>query len=330
MNGVRFISRFVAVALAASSAVAGTAATATWPQKPIRMVVAGPAGSSVDIAARILADDLKDALHQPVIVDNKPAAGGTIGAAEVAQSAADGYTLFLGFNGPLANAPALYAKLPYDPQRDFAPVILTTSQPNLLAVNAGVPANTLAELVALAKAQPGKLNYASVGNGSVSHLGMELLKRAAAIDITHIPYNGGPPAVQAVIAGDVQLIFAAPSNLIAHIKSGKLRAIAVTSSKRYAFMPAVPTVAEAHIAGLQPFEAIAWNALLAPRATPPEVIAKLNTACNRVLSSAATKKRLAAVGMQALGGTPEALAKWMEAEALKWGEVIRSTGANVD
>jgi tripartite-type tricarboxylate transporter receptor subunit TctC len=265
-----------------------------------------------------------------VIVDNKPAAGGTIGAAEVAQSAADGYTLFLGFNGPLANAPALYAKLPYDPQRDFAPVILTTSQPNLLAVNAAVPANTLAELVALAKAQPGKLNYASVGNGSVSHLGMELLKRAAAIDITHIPYNGGPPAVQAVIAGDVQLIFAAPSNLIAHIKSGKLRAIAVTSSKRYAFMPAVPTVTEAHIPGLQAFEAIAWNALLAPRATPPDVIAKLNTACNQVLLRAATKKRLAAAGMQALGGTPEALAKWMAAESLKWGEVIRSTGAKVD
>ena len=305
-------------------------AAAPWPQKPIRMVVAAPVGSSVDIAARIIAEGLKPMLGQPVIVDNKPAASGTIGAAEVAKAAPDGYTLYLGFNGPLANAPALYTKLSYHPQRDFAPIILTTEQPNLLAVNAEVPAKNLAELIALAKARPGKLNYASVGNGSVSHLGMELLKREAGIDITHIPFNGGPPAVEAVIGGEVQVIFAAPSNLISHIKTGKLRAIAVTSSKRYPFMPTVPTIAESRIPGLEKFEAIAWNALLAPKNTPPEIIARLNKATDKVLAKADVRKRLSSVGMYALGGTPEALATWMEAETNKWGEIIRTTGAQVD
>ena len=293
-------------------------------------MVAGPAGSSVDIAARIIADGLKSTLRQPVIVDNKPAAGGTIGAGEVARAAPDGYTLYLGFNGPLANAPALYSKLSYHPQRDFAPIILTTEQPNLLAVNAEVLANNLAELIALAKKRPGKLNYASVGNGSVSHLGMELLKREAAIDIIHIPFNGGPPAVQAVVSGEVQVIFAAPSNLIAHIKSGKLRAIAVTSKKRYPFMPTVPTVAESGIPGLQQFEAIAWNALLAPKDTPREIIARLNQATDKVLANPSIRKRLSSVGMYALGGSPDALRAWMEAETDKWGEIIRTTGAQVD
>ena len=293
-------------------------------------MVAGPAGSSVDIAARIIADGLKSTLRQPVIVDNKPAAGGTIGAGEVARAAPDGYTLYLGFNGPLANAPALYSKLSYHPQRDFAPIILTTEQPNLLAVNAEVLANNLAELIALAKKRPGKLNYASVGNGSVSHLGMELLKREAAIDIIHIPFNGGPPAVQAVVSSEVQVIFAAPSNLIAHIKSGKLRAIAVTSKKRYPFMPTVPTVAESGIPGLQQFEAIAWNALLAPKDTPREIIARLNQATDKVLANPSIRKRLSSVGMYALGGSPDALRAWMEAETDKWGEIIRTTGAQVD
>ena len=309
---------------------AADAAPAPWPQKPIRIVVAGPAGSSVDIAARIIADGLKSTLRQPVIVDNKPAAGGTIGAGEVARAAPDGYTLYLGFNGPPAKSPALYSKLSYHPQRDFAPIILTTEQPNLLAVNAEVPANNLAELIALAKKRPGKLNYASVGNGSVSHLGMELLKREAAIDIIHIPFNGGPPAVQAVVSGEVQVIFAAPSNLIAHIKSGKLRAIAVTSKKRYPFMPTVPTVAESGIPGLQQFEAIAWNALLAPKDTPREIIARLNQATDKVLANPSIRKRLSSVGMYALGGSPDALRAWMEAETDKWGEIIRTTGAQVD
>ncbi|MEO8386476.1 MAG: tripartite tricarboxylate transporter substrate binding protein, partial [Betaproteobacteria bacterium] len=232
-------------------------ARATWPDKSIRIVVAAPAGSSVDIVARLLAEGLRKSLAQAIVVDNKPGAGGTLAAAEVAKSPADGYTLFLGFNGPLANAPSLYAKLGYDPQRDFSPIILTGSQPNLLAVSASVPVKSTKELVVLAKSQPGQLTYASVGNGSVSHLCMELLKIQAGVDLLHVPFNGGPPAALAVAAGDVQVIFAAPSNLMALVASGKLRPLAVTSLARFAPLAAVPTIAEAGIPGLGQFEAIA-------------------------------------------------------------------------
>jgi tripartite-type tricarboxylate transporter receptor subunit TctC len=305
-------------------------AFAQWPQRPIRMVAAAPAGSSVDIVARLLADGLKEKLGQAVIVDNKPAAGGTVGAAEVAKAAPDGYTLFLGFNGPLANAPALYTKLAYDPLRDFAPIVLTTSQPNVLAVNANVPANSLKEFIALTQAQPGKLNYASVGNGSASHLSMELLKREAKIDISHIPFNGGPPATQAVVSGDVQAIFTAPSNVLGQIKAGKLKALAVTSLKPFALMPDVPTIAASGINGLREFEAISWNALVAPRDTPAAVIVRLNKEVNAVLASAEMKRKLADAGIEAVGGTPEALSQWMQIEAKKWGEFVRATGARLD
>src|SRR5258706_5035034 len=212
MHGFRFACFVRAPLFASASARADAAGGAAWPQKPMRMGVPAPAGSWVDVAARILAEGLKPLLGQPVIVDNKPAAGGTIGAAEVAWSRPDGYTIYLGFNGPLANAKAMYAKLSYDPQRDFVPVILITEQPNVLAVNAEVPAYNLKDLIALAKAKPGKLNYASVGNGSVSHLSMELLKREAGIDVVHIPFNGGTPAGGAGMGGRGQRIFAPPSN----------------------------------------------------------------------------------------------------------------------
>jgi tripartite-type tricarboxylate transporter receptor subunit TctC len=307
-----------------------THAEADWPQKPIRIIVAAPAGSSVDIVSRVIADKLKVKLQQPIIIDNKPAAGGTVAAAEVAKAIPDGYTLYMGFNGPLANAPTLYKNLPYDPQRDFAPVILTALQPNVLVVNANVSANNLKEFLALAKSQPGKLNYASVGNGSVSHLSMEMLKREAAIDITHVPFNGGPPAVQAVIVGDVQAIFTAPSNVLGQIKAGKLKAIAVTSSKRFALLPDVATIAESGIASLARFEAISWNALLAPRDTPKEIVTRLNAEINALFLDADVKKKFADAGIEVGGGTAESLRAWMASEAVKWGEVIRVTGASVD
>ncbi len=304
--------------------------SSTWPQKPIRIIVAAPPGSSVDIVSRLIADKLKDQLRQPIIVDNKPAAGGTVAAAEVAKASADGYTLYMGFNGPLANAPALYNNLPYDPQRDFSPIILTARQPNVLVINPSVPANNLKQFLALAKSQPGKLNYASVGNGSVSHLSMELLKREAAIDITHVPFNGGPPAVQALMAADVQAIFTAPSNVLGQIKAGKLKAIAVTGAQRFALLPNVPTVAESSVASLASFEAISWNALLAPRETPPAIVALLNAEINAILRDADVKKQFALAGIEVGGGTAEALRDWMAAETVKWGEIIRVTGASVD
>lgn len=305
-------------------------AKADWPQKPIRIIVAAPAGSSVDIVSRVIADKLKEKLQQPIIIDNKPAAGGTIAAAEVAKSIPDGYTLYMGFNGPLANASGLYKNLAYAPLRDFAPIILTALQPNVLVVNASVTANNLKEFLALAKSQPGKLNYASVGNGSVSHLSMEMLKREAAIDIAHVPFNGAPPAIQAVIAGDVQIIFTAPANALAQIKAGKLKAIAVTSAKRFAMLPDVATVAESGIATLTNFEAISWNALLAPRDAPKEIVARLNAEINAIFLDASVKKKFSDAGIEVGGGTPESLRTWMAAEAAKWGEVIRVTGATVD
>ncbi len=305
-------------------------AKADWPQKPIRIIVAAPAGSSVDIVSRVIADKLKEKLQQPIIIDNKPAAGGTIAAAEVAKSIPDGYTLYMGFNGPLANASGLYKNLAYAPLRDFAPIILTALQPNVLVVNASVTANNLKEFLALAKSQPGKLNYASVGNGSVSHLSMEMLKREAAIDIAHVPFNGAPPAIQAVIAGDVQIIFTAPANALAQIKAGKLKAIAVTSAKRFAMLPDVATVAESGIATLTNFEAISWNALLAPRDAPKEIVARLNAEINAIFLDASVKKKFSDAGIEVGGGTPESLRAWMASEAAKWGEVIRVTGATVD
>ena len=305
-------------------------ANADWPQKPIRIIVAAPAGSSVDIVSRVIADRLKEKLQQPIIIDNKPAAGGTVAAAEVAKAMPDGYTLYMGFNGPLANASALYKNLPYDPQRDFAPIILTALQPNVLAVNANVSANNLKEFLALAKSQPGKLNYASVGNGSVSHLSMEMLKREAAIDITHVPFNGGPPAVQAVVAGDVQAIFTAPSNVMGQIKAGKLKAIGVTGLKRFTLLPEVATIAESGIASRARFEAISWNALVAPRDTPSIIVARLNAEINAVFLDAGVKKKFADAGIEVGGGTPESLRAWMGSEAAKWGEIIRVTGARVD
>ena len=305
-------------------------AHAQWPQKPIRIVVAAPGGSSVDIVARLIAGELRNRLGQAIIIDNKPGAGGTLGAAEVAKSPADGYTLFLGFNGPLANAPSLYSTLKYDPQRDFIPIILTGSQPNLLAVAANVPVNSLKELVALAKSQPGKLSYASVGNGSVSHLCMELLKRQAGVDLLHVPFNGGPPAAVAVAAGDVQVIFAAPSNLMAHVKSAKIKALAVTSLKRFAPVIEIPTIAESGVAGLAQFEAIAWNGLVAPVGTPSAIVLQLNREINLVLAMPKVNRKLFDAGIEAGGGTPEAFGQLMKSEAKKWGRVIVATGAKID
>ncbi len=305
-------------------------ACAPWPEKAIRIVVAAPAGSSVDIVARLLAEQLRKTLAQAIIVDNKPAAGGTLAATEVAKSTADGYTLYLGFNGPLANAPSLFPKLGYDPHRDFSPIILTGSQPNLLAVTSSVPVRSVKELVALAKSQPGQLTYASVGNGSVSHLCMELLKIQAGVDLLHVPFNGGPPAALAVAAGDVQVIFAAPSNLMAQVASGKLRPLAVTSLTRFAPLAGIPTINEAGIPGLAQFEAIAWNGVVAPAGTPPEIIMRLNREINAVLNLPTVKRKLFDAGIAPGGGSPKAFAMLIKTEARKWGDVIRATSAKVD
>src|SRR5947209_15196685 len=293
----------------------GAAQAQSWPDRPIKFVVAAPAGSSIDVLARIIGDRLKDRLGQPIVVDNRPAAGGTAATDFVAKSPPDGYTMLMSINGPLAFGPHLYAKLPYDPQKDLAPVIITSSQPNVLAVTANLPVKSVVELVAYAKANPGKLNYASVGNGSSSHLNMELFKQMAGIDAVHVPFNGSPPAVTATIQGETQMIFAVMQPLQAQIQAGKLRALAVTTAKRFPLLPDYPTIAESGYPG---FEALAWNGVLVSAGTPKPVIARLNAEINAVLKEPDVVQKLHAQGFDLIGGTPEEFGALIKGESDKW------------
>jgi tripartite-type tricarboxylate transporter receptor subunit TctC len=308
-------------------AVAGGAFAQTWPDRPLKFVVAAPAGSSIDVLARVIGDRLKDRLGQPIVVDNRPAAGGTAATDFVAKSPPDGYTMVMSFNGPLAFGPHLYSKLAYDPQKDLAPVVITSSQPNVLAVTAALPANSVKELVAYAKANPGKLNFASVGNGSSSHLTMELLKATAGIDIVHVPFNGSPPAVTATVQGETQMLFAVMQPLQAQIQAGRLRALAVTTATRFALLPNLPTVAEAGFPG---FEALAWNGVLVPAATPRPVVQRLNAEINAILKDPVVKSTLNTQGFELVGGTPEDFANLIRSESDKWAPVIKKTGAKID
>ena len=303
-----------------------SASAQTYPDKPVKLILAAPAGSSIDVLGRTIADKLRDRLGQPVVVENKPAAGGTVATAEVAKAAPDGYTMLIAFNGPLAFGPLLQ-KLPYDVQRDLQPVIITSSQPNVLAVNAQLPVKNVAELVAYAKANPGKLNYASVGNGSSSHLNMELLKSTAGIDAVHVPFNGSPPAVLATVQGETQALFAVMQPLQAQIQAGKLRALAVTTRKRFPLLPDLPTIAEA---GYPDFEALAWNGVLVPAATPKAIVAKLNAEINDVLKQPDVVAKMQAVGFDLIGGTPEAFGTLIKSESDKWAPVMKRVGLKID
>jgi tripartite-type tricarboxylate transporter receptor subunit TctC len=299
----------------------------TWPDKPIKFVVAAPAGSSIDVLARVIGEKLRDRVGQSIVVENRPAAGGTAATDFVAKSPPDGYTMLMSFNGPLAFGPHLYTKLPYDPQKDLVPVIITSSQPNVLAVTANLPVNSVKELVAYAKANPGKLNFASVGNGSSSHLTMELLKLTAGIDIVHVPFNGSPPAVTATMQGETQMLFAVMPPLQAQIQAGRLRALAVTSKTRFPLLPDLPTIAENGFPG---FEALAWNGVLVPTGTPGPVVQRLNSEINAILKDAGVKSALNAQGFELIGGTPEDFANLIKSESDKWAPVIAKTGAKID
>ena len=311
--------------LLAFAAIAPAAAQ-TWPDRPIKFVMSAPAGSSIDVIGRVIADKLKDKLGQPVVVENKPAAGGTVAVGETAKAPADGYTMVLAFNGPLSIAPLLQ-KLPYDVQKDLAPVITTTSQPNVLAVNAQVPAKDLKELVAYAKSNPGKLNYASVGPGSSSHLNGELLKSLAGIDIVHIPFNGSPPAVTSTVQGETQMLFAVMQPLLPQVQAGKLRALAVTSAKRFPLLPDLPTIAES---GYPTFEALAWNGVLVPAGTPKTIVARLNAEIDAILKQPDVVQKLNAAGFELIGGTPEQFAAVIKGESDKWAPVIKSANIKID
>jgi len=289
------------------------------------MVVPTGPGSSLDLIIRSTSERLSARLGQPIVVDNKPGAGGLIGTDLIAK-ATDGHTFGISFNGPLAFAPFLYKKMPYRLPGDLAPVVMTTSQPNVLAVNAKLPVNSVADLVRWMRANVGQASFASIGNGSSSHLSMELLKAATGTFALHIPYNGSPPSAMAVATGETQMIMTVAPALLPHVQAGRVRLLAVTSRQRYQPLPDLPTIAESGLPELKDFEAIAWNAIVGPASTPATVVQRLNREFNDALKDSAIAGRLIGQGMTPAGGSPEELARFMAAEATRWGPVIGRTG----
>ncbi|MBM3525868.1 MAG: tripartite tricarboxylate transporter substrate binding protein, partial [Alphaproteobacteria bacterium] len=268
------------VAALATLMLAATAGAQAWPTKPVRLIVASSAGSSLDIPARLVAERLRDKLAHPILVENRVGAGGTIAVAEAAKAAPDGHTLALGFNGPLAYAPFLYSKLPYDPIKDLAPVILMGGQPFVLGVAASLEVGSVRDLVTLFRRNPGRYNYSSLGNGSGSHLSMELLKSRETLYVVHIPYAGGPAAAQAVATGEVAAAFLPGSVYIPHVQAGRVKQIAVSTRERWNLLPELPGMGEA---GPRDFHSDGWNGIVAPAGTPRDVIMTLNRAINTVL-----------------------------------------------
>ena len=324
-NMIRGLQR-AALAALLTVCVSGAWAQA-YPTRPIRLVVPFPAGGTTDILAREVGQRLSMTLGQPVVIDNRPGAAGNIGADLVAKSAPDGYTLLMGTVGTHAINASLYAKMPYDHVKDFAPVILVAGVPNVLEVNPALPVNSVADLIKLAKAKPGQINFASSGSGTSIHLSGELFKTMAGVDMTHVPYKGSAPAITDLIGGQVQVMFDNLPSSLQFIKAGKLRAIAVTSAKRAPALPDVPTIAES---GLPGFEASSWFGIVAPAGTPPAIIARINNDVDQWLQSSEAKEKLLAQGAIPAGGTPEQFAAHIRDETEKWAKVVKASGAKVD
>jgi tripartite-type tricarboxylate transporter receptor subunit TctC len=320
---MRFPTRILAAALLAAAAPLCGA----FPDKPVRFVIGFTPGGPSDILARAVGQKLNERWSQQVVVENRPGAGGNIAAEVVAKSAADGHTWLLGNNSILATNHALYRKLAYDPVKDFAPVALVAVQPNILVVHPEVKANSLMELIALAKQSPGKLNYASSGAGAAAHLAGELFKAMAGVDLVHVPYKGAQPALTDVVAGQVQLMFATSASAIPYIKNGRLRALAVTTARRSPSVPELPTIAEA---GLPGFEATTWHGVVVPAATPAALVQRLNQDINAVLKEKDLNERLAGLGAEVLTGTPRDFADYIAREIPKWTKVVKDSGARAD
>jgi tripartite-type tricarboxylate transporter receptor subunit TctC len=299
----------------------------TWPARPVKLVVPAPAGSSLDVIARLLGDKLKDRWGQAVVVDNKPGAGGMLGVDVAAKAPPDGLTIAVGFNGPIAFAPFLYRKMPYDPAKDLIPVVMTTSQPNVLAINATLPVHTVKEFVAWAKEKNGKMNYASIGQGSSSHLTMELFIAEAGFTATHVPYNGSPAAALSVAQGETDALFAVAPALLPHVKSGKLRFLAVTSKQVPASLHDVPSFEQA---GWPKVESLAWNGLFVAAGTPDAVVQKINADVNAVLRDPAVRAALDNQGLSVVGGSAAEFRKAVEADTQRWGAIINKIGLKIE
>lgn len=314
------------LALAAAAFAAGALAQA-YPSKPIRVIVPFPPGGGTDIVARDVTQQVAASTGWTFVVENKPGAGGNLGIEATAKSPPDGYTIVLGQTSNLAINVTLYPKLPYDPQKDLAPIVLVADAPLVLVSGAGAPYKTLAEVVQAAKAKPGAINFASPGNGTVAHLTGELLQKAAGIKLQHIPYKGAAQALTDVIGGRVELYMSSVPTLLAQIRQGKLRALAVTSAKRVDDLPNVPTIREQGYPG---FDASTWFGFLAPAGTPKEAIARLNAEFNKALQNAELRKRLADQGAEPLGGTPERFAAVIREDIARWGKVVKESGVRLD
>jgi tripartite-type tricarboxylate transporter receptor subunit TctC len=310
-----------------AAALPGTAAAqAQYPNRPVRLVVPFPPGGGSDTLARILGPKLSEALGQQVVIDNRPGAGANIGAEVAAKTPPDGYTLLMGNVAHAINV-SLYSKLNYDLVRDFAPVSLLASTPNIVVVHPSVPVRSVKELIALAKARPGQLDVASSGAGSSAHLAGELFNSLAGTKMNHVPYKGGGPAVIALVGGQVSVGFATTPSVIQHVKSGKLRGLAVTSAKRSPSTPELPTVSEA---GLKGYEAGTWYGMLVPAGTPKDVISRLHAESVKLLALADVKQRLDATGFESFGTTPEQFGAYIRSEVEKWGKVVRAAGVRVE
>jgi tripartite-type tricarboxylate transporter receptor subunit TctC len=322
---MRTIPTLAALVLALA---AGGATAQPYPSKPIRVVVPNPAGGFYDVIARSVGQKVGDSLGQPMVVENRVGAGGSVGTEFTAKAPPDGYTIMVGGIGPHGIAPSLYAKLPYDPVKDFAPIILVAMTPNILVVHPASPFQSVQDIVAAARAKPGSVSYASNGNGTSQHLSAEMFATTMGLKLNHVPFKGSAPAVTAMLGGQVDFAFAVAPDALAHVKAGKLRALAVTGAKRAAPLPDVPTMAEAGVPG---YEATAWFGYLAPAGTPREIVDRLNAEIAKSLESPEVRDRLAPGGLSELpGGSPERFGDHIKSEIVKWSKVVKESGAKVD
>jgi tripartite-type tricarboxylate transporter receptor subunit TctC len=323
----RILAILVAITATLSPCLGTRAIAADYPTRPVNLIVAFTPGGPSDVLARIIGRQLEKILGQTFVIDNRPGGAGNIAAETVAHAAPDGYTLLMGNNGLLATNQSLFKKLNFDGEKDFAPISLIGSQPNILVVNPKLGINSMAELISYARANPGKLNYANSGFGAAAHLSAELFKSDAKVDIVSVSYKGAAPALQDLIAGHVQVMFATSASVVAFLKAGTLRPLAVTTLKRFSLMPELPTVAEL---GLPGFDATTWHGLVAPAGTPRDVIATLNRAAVQALKDSDTLHQLHDLGVEVNSSTPEEFAAYIKAEIPKWAAVVKASGAQVE
>jgi tripartite-type tricarboxylate transporter receptor subunit TctC len=311
----------------AAAFMAFSAAAQTYPNKPIRLIVPFPPGGAVDFFARAVQPALAEALGQPILIDNKAGASGMVGASLVAQAAPDGYTLLLGNIASLAINVGIYDKMPYDPRKDFTHIVRTVDVNYMLVVHPSLPVKNVAELVQYAKANPGKLSYGSAGSGSLPHLGTELFKAQAGVDLVHVPYKGGGPMVTDALGGQIQVVLGDQANLMPHVPTGRLRALAVATAKRSANAPNLPTMAES---GLPGFEATAWQGLVGPAGMNPDVVRRINEAVNKVMAMPAISSKLVGGGLEPVGGTPQQFSRFIDTEISKWTKTARDVGVKAE